>query len=100
MTLTGCSNYERNIFINSFNEIFAITDKNRYILKKGDKYLAVPEGIARHSKSVKLFVKYLENDFGYLDIIYTRNPNSYKELLKAKYNTVNYGKLKQSRVWI
>ena len=100
ITLFGCNNYERNIFMNAFSEIFAINDKNRYILKQGEKYIAVHESIAGHNKNVKTFVKYLEQNNGYFDIIYTRNPNGYKELLKAKFNILDYGFLKQSRVWI
>ena len=100
ITLLGCNNYERNIFMNAFCEIFNINDKNRYVLKQGEKYIAVPECIAGHNKNVKTFVKYLEQNNGYFDIIYTRNPNGYKELLKAEFNILDYGFLKQSRVWI
>lgn len=100
ITLCGCNNYERNIFMNAFSEIFNINDKNKYILKQGDKYIAVPECIARHNMNVKIFVKYLEQNLEYFDIIYTRNPNGYKELLKARFNILDYGFLKQSRVWI
>ncbi len=45
ITLIGCSNYERNIFIKAFNEIFCINDKNRYIIKLNYKYIAIPECI-------------------------------------------------------
>lgn len=100
ITLSGCSNYERNIFMNAFSEIFSITDKNRYILKQGERYIAVPECIGGHNKNVKIFVNYLEQNNEYFDIIYTRNPNGYKELLKAKFNILDCGFLKQSRVWI
>jgi len=100
ITLTGCTNYERNLFINTFCELFKINDKNRYILKQGDKYIAVPECIAKHSKNVKIFVNYLQQGLDFFDIIYTRNPNGYKELLKAKFNILDYGFIKQSRVWI
>ena len=100
ITLSGCNNYERNIFMNAFGEIFNVNDKNRYILKQNEKYIAVPECIAGHNKNVKIFVKYLEQNNEYFDIIYTRNPDGYKELLKAKFNMLDYGFLKQSRVWI
>lgn len=100
ITLSGCNNYERNIFMNAFSEIFSITDKNRYILKQGERYIAVPECIGGHNKNVKIFVNYLEQNNEYFDIIYTRNPNGYKELLKAKFNILDCGFLKQSRVWI
>ena len=100
ITLKGCTNYERSIFINSYREMFTINNKNRYILKHKGKYIAVPENIANHRKNVDRFVKYLEQRIGYFDVIYTRNPNSYKELLKAKFNVLDLGKLKHSRVWI
>lgn len=100
MTLSGCNNYERNIFMNAFSEIFNISDKNRYVLKQADKYIAVPDCIAKHNKHVKIFVIHLEQKFGYFDIIYTRNPKGYKELLKARFNVLNYGFLKHSRVCI
>ena len=100
ITLCGCTNYERNIFIKAFEDIFDITDKNRYILKRGNKYLAVPDCIGTHGKNVKYFVRALEQSFGYFDTIYTRNPDGYKELLKAKYNQIKFDNIKNSRVWI
>ncbi|MBR2068194.1 MAG: DEAD/DEAH box helicase family protein [Candidatus Gastranaerophilales bacterium] len=100
ITLSGCNDYERNLFINSFREIFEIDDKKRYILKYQEKYFAVAELIAKSNKNVKLFAKYLEEYLGYFDIIYTRTPNGYKELLKAKFETSDYGYLKQKRIWI
>lgn len=100
ITLTGCSNYERNIFIKAFNEMFAINDQNRYIIKYKEKYLAIPECLSNHRKNVDVFVKYFEQVLGYCDIIYTRNPQNYKELLKAKFDILDLGSLKQSRVWI
>lgn len=100
ITLSGCNNYERNVFMNAYSAMFSINDRNRYILKQGEKYIAVPECIAGHNKNVKMFVKYLMQNNKYFDIIYTRNPSGYKELLKAKFNILDYGFLKQSRVWI
>ncbi len=100
ITLTGCSNYERNIFIKSFNEIFIISDRNRYIVKLYEKYIAIPECIATHRKNVEQFVNYLEEKVGYCDIIYTRNPQNYKKLLNAKFNILDCGQIKHSRVWI
>ena len=100
ITITGCSNYERTIFINALSEIFAINDKNRYILKQNEKYIAVPEIIAGHKNNVKTFAKYMEAKAGKFDIIYTKNQNGYKELLKAKFNGLENVCLKRSRIWI
>ena len=100
ITLIGCTNYERNIFINAFREMFDINDKKRYILKYLDKYIAAPDCIGAHNKNVKLFVKYLEQSVGYFDIIYTRVPKGYKELLKAEFNIADCGNIKRKRLWI
>lgn len=100
ITLIGCTNYEQNIFIKAFEEIFKIDNTYRYILKQNYKYLGVPNIIGSKSKNVKLFVKYLEEELGVFDIIFTRNPQGYKELLKAKYNILETSKIKNSRIWI
>ncbi len=100
ITLLGCSNYERNIFIKAFEELFKINDNYRYILKQNDKYLGIPYIIGTKSKNVKMFVKYLEKELGIFDIIFTKNPQGYKELLKAKYNVWNTSGIKNSRVWL
>ena len=101
ITLAGCSNYERHIFIKAFEEIFKVDSGYRYILKKFDKYLGVPSVIGVKAKYVKIFVKCLqevENDM--YDIIFTRNPQGYKELLKAGYNLLQTSEMKSGRIWI
>lgn len=100
ITLIGCTNYERSIFIKAFEEIFEINDTYRYILKQREKYLGVPNVIGSKSKNVKLFIKYLEKELGFFDVIFTRNPQGYQELLKARYNPFEISKIKNSRVWI
>lgn len=100
LTLTGANNYEKNLFIKAYMDMFDIDKKNRYLIKKNENYIAVPTCMDSNSKNVKIFTKNLEEYFGYLDIIYTRTPLGYKELLKAKYNTLNFGKIEQNRVWI
>lgn len=100
LTLTGCSNYERNLFTKSLCEFFAPPDNQRYILKKEEKYITVPEIFCANKKYVKNLVKILEPEFGYLDIIFTRTPKGRAELLKAKYNTLFTQQISKNRIWI
>lgn len=100
ITLAGCTNYERNIFIKAFEEIFKIDNSYRYILKQNGKYLGVPHILGTKAKNVKLFVKYLKAELGLFDIIFTKNIDGYKELLQAKYNILKTSQIKNSRIWI
>lgn len=100
LTLLGCTNYERNIFIKSFEELFRIPEKSRYILLRQNKYLAVPEILATKKRNVEIFVRNLETKFGYFDTIFTKNPNGRKELLKARYNRHKMASIKRSRIWV
>ncbi|MBS4759750.1 MAG: DEAD/DEAH box helicase family protein [Clostridium sp.] len=106
LTLVNCSNYERNIFVKTLNEMFSAPEKQRYILKKSDNktgkecYLAVPEIIGTNKNKVKIFEKNLEPVIGYMNIIFTRNPEGRKELLKARFNTLEMFKVQKSKIWI
>ena len=100
LTILGCTNYERNLFVKLIKEIFSPADNQRYLLKKDEKYLIVPDVIGSKKENVLLYVKYLETEFGYFDIIFTRNPEGYKELLKAKYNPYRRLDFKNSRIWM
>lgn len=100
VTLSNCTNYEREVFIGIFSELYSTADNQRYILKHEDKYLTVPDIIGTNKKQVKLFAKYIEPYFGYLDIIFTRSPKGRQELLKAKYNTLIDETVQTSRIWI
>lgn len=100
VTISKCSNYEREVFISTFEELYSTPENQRYILKHEDKYLTVPDIIGTNKKCVKLFAKNIEPYFGYLDIIYTRTMNGRKELLKSKFNTLTDEKIKTNRIWI
>jgi len=100
VTISNCTNYERECFIGIFDELYSTAQNQRYILKHEDKYLTVPDIIGTNKKNVKVFAKNLEPYFGYLDIIYTRTPNGRKELLKAKYSPLIDEKIKTGRIWM
>lgn len=99
ITLTGCTNYERHLFIQTFEDIFKISN-NRYIIKQINRYLAVPDIIGKNGKNVRLFVQQLEKELGMFEIIFTKSPKGYKELLKAKYRLYEVSKVKNCRTWI
>lgn len=98
--LEGCSDYERNLFVGAFVEMFSIHAKNRYILKRGDQYIAVPKCISGSGKTVRKFVAHLKRQSESFEIVYTKNPDGYRELLKARFNVLNGESLKQRRIWM
>ncbi len=52
ITLLNCTNYERNIFVKSFNEIFTFNENARYIMKKCGDYSFAHE---QNKKYFKIF---------------------------------------------
>ena len=105
LTISNCSNYERNLFVKTLKELFDKPEKQRYILKKydsktkKDKYIAVPEILGTKKDKVKVLKKNLEPVIGYLDILFTRNPEGRKELLKARFDAMEFQKTEKSKVW-
>ena len=65
LTILGCTDNERNIFMKNFCDIFVINDTNRYLLKleypKNTAYLPVPEYIGAKQEYVKHFARDLKN---------------------------------------
>ena len=100
LTLLNSTTRERNIFINSLKEFYSIPEKQKYIIKKKNKYIIPPTLIASNKRYTETLVKYLEHDLGYLDIIMTRTPSGWMELLKAKYNLYFDDKITENRIWI
>ena len=106
LTLLNCTNYERNLFVKTLNEFFEPPKNNRYILRKEDtetrtfRYLSVPDIIGSKKNKVKILEKNLEPVLGYIDIIFTKNPEGRRELLKAKFNLLELQKISQCKIWI
>ena len=86
--------------------MFSEPDNLRSLLKQTNpktqetKYITVPEILGTKKKNVKILEQNLEPVLGYLDIIFTRNPDGRKELLKSKFNTIKLSKIKRSKIWI
>ena len=100
ITLTNCSNFDRKLFVDTLGELFSPAVDQRYIIKKEDKYIVVPDIIGTNKKYVTLFAKLLSREYGYLDVIFTRSIEGRKELLRAKYNPMFDNIIKTSRIWI
>ncbi len=100
ITLTNCSNFDRKLFIDTIEELFAPAKDQRYVLKKEDKYIVVPDVIGTNKKFVTQFAKLLSKEYGYTDIIFTRSPEGRKELLKARFKPMFDNIIKTSRIWI
>ena len=106
LTLLNCTNYERNLFVKTLNEFFEPPKNNRYILRKEDtetrtfRYLSVPDIIGSKKNKVKILERNLEPVLGYIDIIFTKNPEGRRELLKAKFNLLELQKISKCKIWI
>ena len=105
ITLTNCTNLDRKLFIDTIGEFFSPACDQRYVLKRTNKqnevkYIVVPDIIGSNKKFVTKFAKLLSNEYGYLDVIFTRSIEGRKELLKAKYNPMFDNIIKTSRIWI
>lgn len=83
---------ENNLLIKAMQEFLDPIDNPRYILIKKDKfgfisqndYFAIPAVLSQNKKSVDVFRKLWEKYIGSCEIIYTRNLEGRKILLKAR----------------
>ncbi len=91
-----CSNLpaqENNLFIQSLQEFLDPVDNPRYLLVKQDKifgkirqtdYFSVPAILTAKKSGVETFKQLWENHIGECEIVYTRNLEGRKLLLKAR----------------
>ena len=92
----SCSNLpaqENNLFIQSLQEFLDPVDNPRYILIKRDKllgkvkqtdYFSIPAILSAKKRSVETFKQLWEKYIGECEIVYTRNLEGRKLLLKAR----------------
>lgn len=104
LTVVNCTNYERNLFIKTLNELLSAPKNHRYILKKQlkktEKYIAVPEILGTKKEKVKELKRNLLPILGYLDIVFTKNPQGRKELLISRFNPLLIQQIQKCRIWI
>jgi hypothetical protein len=107
VSLEGCSNYERGQFLNALQELFASIDNPRYLICKklpfsysGQiDYYPVPELIGQNRKYAEFFNKTWAEQVDKTKLVYTRNPEGRKTLLKARLNSLSsYSNSKTERL--
>ncbi len=84
---------ENNLFIQSLQEFLDPVENPRYLLVrhttflkkiKQTDYFAIPSAISPNKKGVELFKKLWNKYLGGCEIVYTRNPEGRRVLLKAR----------------
>lgn len=105
----SCANLpaeENNLFVQALQEFLDPIDNPRYLIIKHSKFLgrvrqtdyfAVPAILSSKKKSVEIFQKLWEKYIGECEIVYTRNLEGRKILLKARKNASSAMKRKRSK---
>ena len=109
--LKGASNYEEAFFLKTLTELLEPINSPRYIivstnfLKKGlniENFYPVPEAFGKNKKDAQLFYKYWLRFMGMSKLVFTRQPEGRRLLLKAKllhHTNEMKGSLDDSTVW-
>ena len=97
---------ENNIFIKTLQEFLNPIENPRYLLVKQNNilgfvkqedYFAIPAVLSSNKKDVNLFKKLWEKHIGKCKIVYTRNSEGRKLLLKARENAFSASKRPKSK---
>lgn len=95
--LEGGTNYERSLFIKSLAEIIGTVDDPRYVIIRKSllldimtqkDYHSVPELLGRKGKDAQRFKNYWEHNVGSCELIYTRNIEGRKLLMKSRFKSL------------
>jgi superfamily II DNA or RNA helicase len=109
--ISGATIKEEVLFVNSLEEILQNIDNPRYMIKELEgvqhtfgfpKYYAVPSIFSGNKKDATLFLKYWVLSKGKASLIFTRNKEGRKKLLKARFhylNTEGGFKTKTAAIW-
>ena len=109
MTYVSCSNLpteENNLFIQALQEFLDPVENPRYLLIrhstflkriKQTDYFAIPSVIATNKSYVEVFKKLWKKYIGDCEIVYTRNPEGRKVLLKARKHAFSASNKKKSK---
>jgi superfamily II DNA or RNA helicase len=109
--IRGATIKEEVLFVNCLEEIIQNIDNPRYMIKEPDllqqtfgfpKYYAVPSLFSRRKSDAALFFKYWSLYKGEASLIFTRNKEGRKKLLKARFhylNTEGGFKTKTAAIW-
>lgn len=90
-SISGCSNYESTLFINTLREVLDPIDNPRYLIVKNfynnkalHGYFAVPELFGGKKANSAVFLKHWIKQVGTSKLIYTRNEKGRQLLLNAR----------------
>jgi hypothetical protein len=109
LTYVSCSNLpaeENNLFIQALQEFLDPVENPRYLLVRNSTFLkkikqtdyfAIPSVVATNKRDVELFKKLWNKYIGDCDIVYTRNPEGRKVLLKARKHAFSASNKKRSK---
>ena len=109
MTYVSCSNLpteENNLFIQALQEFLDPVENPRYLLIrhsaflkriKQTDYFAIPSVIATNKSYVEVFKKLWKKYIGDCEIVYTRNPEGRKVLLKARKRAFSASEKKKAK---
>ena len=109
MFFVSCCNLpteENNMFIQSLQELLDPVGNPRYLLVKHNKslgktkqtdYFSVPVVLSARRKSVDMFKKLWEKYIGECEVVYTRNLDGRKMLLKARKDAFSAWKREKSK---
>ncbi|MFI3202315.1 MAG: hypothetical protein R3Y54_12495, partial [Eubacteriales bacterium] len=88
--LVGGTGHDKALFAQCMFEIFTDIDNQRYILyapgrkQKSDGYFPVPEVFSKRKEDAELFAYCMKKYIGNYQVVYTRNPEGRKILLKGR----------------
>lgn len=90
--LTNATVYEQNIFNTAVKEIYSVIENPRYLIikqKRNKKYnysqsFACPNIIGQKKENVEILAHYLEKSMGKMKLVYTRNEQGRKLILKCR----------------
>ena len=109
--ISGATAKEESLFVNNLEEIVQRIDNPRYMIAQSgwlqrkfgfSNYFAVPSVFAERKEDAMLFFKYWKTYKGSAKLIFTRNPEGRKRLLKARFhylNTEGGFKTKTAAIW-
>lgn len=109
MLFVSCSNLpaeENNLFIQALQEFLDPVDNPRYLLVKHSKfmgrikqtdYFSIPAVLSTNKKNVDMFKQLWKKYIGDCEIVYTRNPEGRKVLLKARKDASSAAKRDKSK---
>lgn len=109
-SLYGATSYEKTVFNSCLQQFFSPVENPRYLLIRKSiigilnrkDYHAIPDIIGVNKKGAEFFSDEWRKKIGRCNLIYTRNIEGRKILLKSRTNSLSYqllSKIEKKRIW-